>query len=332
MGSRALLKFGIQTQRIPKEKYEILSKHIVEKLKTKFPDAVDILAYKNKKDFGDMDVLVLKGKDSDNVPEMLKELFDYSQIYVNTPVYSFEYNQFQIDAILTPNLNWQTSFTYYSYNDLGNFMGRIAHKFGAKYGHDGLTYKVRSIDNDKVLGEVILSKNPPEIFKFLGFDYKKWESGFDELEDIFHYVINSSYFNPSIFDYEALNHQNRTRNKKRDSYRKFLEFIASENLRPEDFFQYREKISYIQWIDDQFPDAHLLENIAKMKDRENELLFVRSKFNGDIIMRIKNIEGRELGGFIQKFKNSISEDPKKFEEWVKSKTKEEIEIAINEFS
>ena len=41
---------------------------------------------------------------------------------------------FQIDFIKVGEENWETSKNYFSYNDLGNLMGRLAQRLGVKYG------------------------------------------------------------------------------------------------------------------------------------------------------------------------------------------------------
>lgn len=65
---------------------------------------------------------------------------------------------------------------YLSYNDLGNFIGRIAHGLGLKYGQEGLWYE--HMFKNMNVGAVMISQNYPKIYEFLGLDFKRWEEGF----------------------------------------------------------------------------------------------------------------------------------------------------------
>lgn len=46
--------------------------------------------------------------------------------------------------MLKANEHFNTSLEYLNWNDLGNLIGRIAHKFGLKYGHKGLLYIIKN--------------------------------------------------------------------------------------------------------------------------------------------------------------------------------------------
>ena len=43
--------------------------------------------------------------------------------------------------------------------------------------------------------KIILLDNPKEICDFLELDYNKWEYGFNDMFDIFNWIINCKYFN-----------------------------------------------------------------------------------------------------------------------------------------
>ena len=140
----------------------------------------------------------------------------------------------QIDFIITPDSEIEAAYNYFSYNDLGNLMGRIAHKFDTKYGQDGLRFVYRT--EGKVLGEIKLSTDPVEICKFLGLkDFR--EAKLESLLDIFEYVRSSKYFNPFMYDMDELNKINRDRNKKRKTYMSFLDYCGP--LKESDALWYR---------------------------------------------------------------------------------------------
>jgi len=335
MGNQALKQFGIETERIPVEKYDELKKEILEKLSPHFSRVIDVRAFKNKKTFGDIDIIASPKENSNiNYSELFKELFNYNAIYPNKPVYSFDYNKFQVDVIITKERIFDMSYTYYNYNDLGNMMGRVAHKFGLKYGFEGLLYPIRSENQDKIIGEFELSINPEKIFTFLGWDFNVYLNGFNELQDIFDYVVTGKYFNPEIYEYSALNNQNRVRNKKRESYRRFLEFINLEQNKliwqkeNRNFFQFNpNKSVYFDMIDKAFPEADIKGKVEICKEKEAELNLIRSKFNGNIVSELTKLSGDELGLFIAKFKKQFSSN-QEFEKYILISPVEEIKRNI----
>jgi len=182
-------------------------------------------SWDSKESFGDMDVLI-QLKPDQNPLEIIKDIFNPSEIYHNGSCFSFDYKELQIDFIITSEENWETSIVYLKYGDLGNLMGRISKPlFGLKYGHDGLVFTIVDEDNNQTYGELVVSKTPKDIFEFLGFDWYKFCIGFNSMEDMFDYVKSSKYFNAKLFDFDELNHQNRTRNRKREGYCKFIEYV-----------------------------------------------------------------------------------------------------------
>ena len=60
-------------------------------------------------------------------------------------------------------------------------------------------YLLRDERKDHVLASIELHQNAPEVFDFLGYDYAKWQQGFQNLEDIFEFVVSSKWFSSEIF-------------------------------------------------------------------------------------------------------------------------------------
>lgn len=338
MGGNALKQ--TYTRRYQKQEYFSLWEEIKEKLKMVITVPTDkniirlVEAYKNKDSFGDMDIILCKEYFdirrlvfSKKSTKSLTALFDYKEMYTNMPVVSFDYKELQIDLIFAKEKFLETSDIYYRYNDLGNLMGRIANKFGTRYGHMGLEYKFYALDDSELLGTVLFSQNMETIFEFLGFDFKRYNEGFDELKDVFDYVVSSKFFEKEIFDYENLNHQNRTRNKKRDSYRKFLEYIESPEIKSNYKFN-KDKNFYLPRINEYFPEVKIYDYIAHKREEHKIKKEIASKFNGIIIMRLKpELKGIELGKFISAFKLQFEN----FDEWVLKTDQERIEQKIIEF-
>lgn len=337
MGGNAL---NIETKRLSREEYFKIVEEVYPKLmelinvKTPKFDVYDemncvpfyiIPAYKTKESFGDMDIILNKAHydltDMKSFLVKLKELFNYTDIYINKPVVSIDYKGFQIDLIFMKQKYMKSSLFYYSYNDLGNFMGRIAVRLGVRYGHFGLKYKVETEERDKLLGEFVLTSEPRHSFEFLGFDFDRFLEGFETLEDVFDYVISSKYFNKEIFAYENLDHQNRTRNRKRDSYRKFLEYIEPKTFEEKNIPSKEERM---EMIFNTFPEVELEKKILELKEKEKVQKQIKEKFNGNLLMELfPELSGKSLGQFIGNFKSTFESD-EDFNKFVLNNIQEKI--------
>jgi len=265
------------------------------------------LSYSDKETYGDLDVLIhadsLKKR---NIRELIEMTFHPHQIHHNEHIYSFDYKEFQIDFIIMNPENWTTAYHYYSYNDLGNLIGRISYQMGFRYGHYGLKLVYRHPDGGRKF-EQIISKDIYKILDFLGFDVEKYKQGFVNLTDIFDYVIKSKYYNPHIFDYEVLNHQNRTRNKKRVNYTKFLDYIKEHPINILSYV-YGDKDMYVKWAEEYF-GINIVNQIEEWKKVVELDKQIADKFNGDIIMQAyPNLKGKALGDAITKFKKHIEKN------------------------
>lgn len=148
--------------------------------------------------------------------EFIKTEFKPNEIFHNGNCWTFDYKEVQVDLIMSSGEHFYNHFFYMSYNDLGNFIGRLAHSVGLKYGQEGLWYN-HYYKNTK-LGRIIISKDYREIFNYLDLDYNRWEKGFDSLEEIFEFVSKSKLFNPPMYQLKSLNKINRERNLKSPWY------------------------------------------------------------------------------------------------------------------
>lgn len=119
---------------------------LAEQLRTK-PESV--MSYATKVDFGDLDVLIEGGAGYD--PTTIAKMLQATEVVRNGDVTSIgvkvDEGIFQVDLIKTPKESFDFTARYFGFNDFGNLVGRIAHKFGAKFGHLGLLYPIRDLDN-----------------------------------------------------------------------------------------------------------------------------------------------------------------------------------------
>lgn len=224
-------------------------------------------SYKSKDSFGDADFLY---KDEGlKIYDLIKEVFNPTEIFVNTSVYSFDYKELQVDIIKIREDNWESAVTYYSYNDINNLIGKIARGFGLSWGFDGLKYKLFT-KNRNLLGTIYLTKDKDRAFSLLGFDPKKFDDGFEDLEDMFNYIVSNKYYDKDQFLFEKQTKVNRDRDKKRKTYNNFLEF--TKNIESKYTF-FMNSDAYLSKIDD---------NFEGFKDKYNEIVskndnFVKSK-------------------------------------------------------
>lgn len=266
-----------------------------------FSDAVVTKSYSCKESFGDADILCLVDNPIDiDIETWIYDNMQSKEVVKNSHVYSFEYKELQVDFILVSKKNWETSIVYYSYNDLHNLVGKIAHRFGLKWGHEGLTYDYK-ID-DKSLRRIIISKDYKKSLDFLGFDSNRYDKGFENINEIFKFIINSKYFNPWNFDLANLNKINRDRDKKRKTYNLFLETIESLKNKSNEkwYYFHRNKEFYLGLIDFHFPG--FMKKYRELELLELEKRKIHDLFNGNLIMQYwPNLKGKELGNVISKF-------------------------------
>lgn len=304
------------TRRYNKDEFEKIIPEILEKARLIFPDAVSTQAYRNKESFGDADILCLWDGKPHNLKEWIRTTFDSKEVVQNTTVYSFEYKELQVDFILTPQENWESAQTYFSFNDIHNLIGKLFHSVGLKWGQDGLRYVYR-IDG-KVLGEISLTTNYNEAFQLVGLDPKVYTNGFDDLVDMFKYVVTSHFFNPVKYDLENLNRINRERDKKRKTYAAFIDYI--EPLRQNEFkYLYPDKKVYLGLIDHYFPG--FLKKYRDLELIEERKRKIHSLYNGNLIIERYGIQGKDLGKAMTEFVNEFfatrgTTDYQLFENWL----------------
>lgn len=280
MGGNALAAQG--AKRIDKFQYNILKGEIFEKLSTLrgFYGWVEIPSFKDKDTFGDIDILCTNV--TNEVFEQVLDLFKRPACYRNTNVLSLLYKDLQVDLISMDPENYNTAKVYYSYNDLGNLMGKIYHKFGLKYGHKGLVMPLRDDTNSShKFDEVIISKNPEKIFGFIGLEYFEFLLGFSSLNKIFRFVTSSPYFHPDIFSFENMNNTARVRDRKRSTYNEFLAYIDGMDIDPLPSWD-KDKSKYLDKIFTFFPESYAgyLRSLAEFEKHKA----MQAKFNGTKVL------------------------------------------------
>ena len=307
MGGKALTQ--VYTRRYSREEFYLLYDELKPKLQKAFnTQTALVISYKTKSSFGDMDILLLNSGNTptpDEINKILIEEFGASQIARNSTIYSFDYKQLQIDLIFTPTSNWETSKTFFSYNDLGNLLGKIYHKLGLSFGFSGLRFIYRT-NEDRILEEFIITKDFKKILEFIGLSYERYLEGFDTMIDIYDYIISSKYFEPTSFYLENLDQKNRKRNAKRANYAAFIEYIEElfgkdDKDRSKKYRYDKHKSKYYPIIHEYFKDEiDFLDTLKRLDIKEERRKIIVSKYNGNIIMQyIPELSGYTLGHFIK---------------------------------
>ena len=134
MGGRALK--SVQTRRYERAEFDEISVELMDMLKPDFKRVAMPLFYKNKQSFGDADILLsMQGFDG-NMRRYIEETFNPNEIFHNGNCWSFDYKELQVDLITVAAEDFDTNLMYLSYNDLGNFIGRIAQGFSGELDTD----------------------------------------------------------------------------------------------------------------------------------------------------------------------------------------------------
>lgn len=340
MGGNALKEYG--AKRLDRVEYDAIASKLSRVLNRFLEhfgvegEAKVIRAYRNKPSFGDIDVVVpreLHRKVSDKDLSMLLAYNFRADVpsipfKPNGPVTSFGLplesgGVFQADLIYTPEDHFDFAVEYYSWNDLGNLIGRIAHKLGLRFGHDGLTMPLR--DGDNLFDTIILTRDFQSAIEFLGYSYHQYLYGFDTMEDIFRFTVDTDWFNSAIYDLDNRNHTARVRDKKRPTYTAFLAWLKEHPEVDKQFDFPKDKSVWHETIWTYFPKAK--DHFDSANERLRYTKFIKSKFNGDLIRGIIGLEGKELGGFIRQFKE-LFERPADFERWIIKTEQIDINFAI----
>lgn len=304
MGGNALK--NTKTRRYQADEYFALAKEVRDKLLWGYRgwegkgfgrvNQVEVIeAYRSKESFGDMDVLytTLSGDPVD--ANFIRDTFSPNEIVRNGTVISFDYKEFQIDLIHSDAACFDYATNYFAWNDLGNLIGRIAHSFGLKHGHRGLTLPLR--DGDQQFAEVVLTTNYATALGFLGLDVDRFNEGFNTLEEIFDFVTESPYFNPESYKLENLNTIAKTRDRKRPTYNAFLKYIEDWNGHTWTNPYKRKKELWVPYILNCFPAA--TSYFERAVERKAFQQVVKQHFNGDIVAEVTGLQGKDLGEFMK---------------------------------
>lgn len=287
---------------------------------------------KNKETFGDLDIIVESDNLKHNYIDIIKSTFNLTsnEMKKNGDVLSFKYRDFQIDLLLSPFDIFQNMVDYFSWNDLSNLMGRITHKHGLKFGHDGTYLTLR--DDTYQIGQVLVTKSTYKLCEYMGWNFDNWCSGFDSMEDAFVWLVKTPYFNKDVFAFENRNSESARRDKKRSNYKLFLTWLESQkNLIEyayEDMsgkFGYNCREPFYGMICSKWPHVKLQVEMLLL-DYSKQKTF-KEKFNGSIVSEITGLVNQELGELMKYCRVQFDNNPH-LKEWIISDSFQERHMEL----
>lgn len=286
--------FPDKSRRYERNEYLKIETKLIKDIFPRLFSRFNVCPYlQDKSTFGDMDVLCIGSDEMSK--DLLKTVFNTECVSHNGNCWSVLFEELQIDLIMTNEEEWDFHKNYLGVYDRGNFVGKVAHMLGLKFGHDGLWLPVRA-SNDHKLGDILLTLDPRVAEDFL--DIKPLVNA-QSFQDVFDNIVASKYFNPEVFLLENNNSIARIRDRKRPSYHQFLD-LCSQLPQREWFPRSEDKTQYLQMIFAAFPYAFKEYKILwARKELADE---VRKKFNGDLVSKWTNLQGKELGLLISEFK------------------------------
>lgn len=336
MGGHAL---STPSVRLDAQAYHHLAKDLTIRLAPCASRLAVIASYGAKDSFGDMDILVAAdpGYDPLVLARFVQAGNGCDEIVRNGPVTSLGLHltqgQFQIDLIAIAPECFDFAYRYFCFNDLGNLLGRVAHKAGFSLGHKGLEAVLRR--GDHVLGRHLLTRDWRHALNFLSYDGKEYErratqNGFQTLEDIFRFAASSPYFHPDIYALDQVNARARVRDRKRPTYTKFLDWIQGP---------VRTTLPHFDWTNKVERRAQLQEKAMAwfpgygdfLRDAEAHAALreqAHQRFNGRIVGDLTGLSGPRLGQLIARIKAGFDSD-QAFEAWAAQAPDEDIREIVD---
>jgi len=289
---------------------------IFNEIKDYFGDYVITMTkfYSEKETHGDLDILV-KTKDTDGLIKIINEKINPEGIIINDDAISFDYDNFQVDLICLEPKIWKTALIYYSYDPLGNLLGKIAKGFGLRYGKDGLYYKNIGKNNTQ---KIMLSEDIDEIYKFLGYDFNKFKQGFNSLNDIYDFISDGEFFDKELFMPNNLTNNDRKRSMKRPTFKGFLKYMKNSKSN----YTFKSKDSYIDYIDSWF------NGFKDKKDNYLKVDNIKVQISKKIRLVMGNLKQDKLLGDVLFYYKQIKED---FEKYILDVKLGDAIIDFNEF-
>jgi len=314
-----LFKLG----RLPRADYLVIEAALRRYLDVTFGGLYRIPRYFGcKEDFGDVDILLsqaaVKGDWAAFKRRIIADLAVERHVYTGA-VLSTVYRNFQVDFFVVPEEQLLASYHFMSFNDLGNLVGRIFRGFGLKYGMSGLSYVFRR-DNGPYKRDILVSRDWEKILAFLKLDHAAWQAGFDQLEEMFEWLLDCPYFRSA--PYLDSNSPLNKRAAQRPTIRAFLDYLTANSI-SRDYAHLAGREAHVKAIDEHF-GVELAAAIASERREEQLALQLADKLNGRVVMAETGLSGKALGALMKRLRHEVPR-----ERWL-AMTSEMVRATIRE--
>lgn len=328
MGGNALK--NVVTRRYARAEYYQLKERILDKLRGYIEQYAVPKEFPNKESFGDLDVLMVPPTEM-KMDKFIKDHFHPNEICHNGDVYSFDFEEFQVDFIIVPREQFDNAIVYFSYSDFGGLIGNICHKIGLKYGIQGLWMNVhtKEFDPTTTSTKLILSTNVEQIFDFLGYDYQRYLLGFDNDRDFYQWIVSGKYFQRFYFDDDQLNHAHRQRTSKRPIYIKFIAYLNEQQVPNDRLIDDFEE--FIRTIREQalivFNKQDVYAAGANLREEKRQF---RTKYSGRLFLDI-NDSKQMIPVHMKNFEKRFGNTEEEFHQWVLDTDSDVIKLEVDKF-
>lgn len=358
MGGNALN--GVRaTRRYAAHEYHALVPDVLARMRSIVGDnhrVAVIPAYRAKESYGDMDVLVemTEGTAYDFRQAVAKAFgIDYlvtdgtdvnqleaeadaevavrtlAQLAASGKTYSFAYHELQVDILPCAPEAFEPSLNYFSWNDCGNLLGRVAHAFGFKFGHLGLLYPFKSGDYE--FTELVVERDWRRILPAFGWRYEDWAQGFETLEDMFSFIVSTPFFNRDIYLLHNRNAKSRVRDRKRTSYSGFLEWLEQQPEGALPAFDYSgAKEARLAMMFERLADSGFQEKYDQTAAAFNDWNTARARFNGEFVRELTGQTGKALAGLMTDVRAAMGTSPQEIQAWVLAHSDDELRSFVLE--
>jgi len=247
-----------------------------------------------------------------------------AQLAASGKTYSFAFRELQVDILPASPEAFHPSLCYFSHNDCGNLLGRVAHSFGFKFGHLGLLYPFKSGNYE--FTEMMVERDWAKILPAFGYDFARWQAGFDTLEDLFAFITSSMFFNKDIFLLHNRNAKSRVRDRKRTTYSGFLDWLETQESLPA--YDYSgEKADRLELMFERLAASSFREQYDQTTARFNDWESARRRFNGELVREISGLTEKALANFMKTLREEIGSTAE-IQSWVLSRSDEDIRAFV----
>ena len=294
MGGKALLKLGIQVDRIPsRELYEKLCDILVKDLRQYYARVEALPQFSTKKTFGDIDILV----EGEQIKPFTPQYFVRNGDYLSFG-YSYKEYTFQVDLIHVQASTFDFAMMNL-FSDMSACIGGILKLYDLKFSHDGLWYIGQDISQ-----KLLLTTSVDTFLSFLQlpapfpFDVKSHD-------EFFGYLLTSRFpvaeFIMSRYSNDKLKQKSKNFKNQRECFVKFVEYIVANHHMTTTFSRLssRELVAFFG-----------VDVLREYDRRVYEHTFNReyhAKFNGKIVMKFRQeLREKQVGTFMKHFEETFT--------------------------